>query len=134
MRSDHYRVRKKTRKHRKWGMKQDSTAWKFRTQNLVTTYTLTLRINLEHFLESILDILYIFRSSESQKSNASNGVQIRVAMKKLWSFEDNCTKLKGHFKVQLMNSKSNFEFIHYHFDVSPPLPQELYLGHSICPK
>ena len=59
MRNDHYGVRKKARKHRKWGMKQDSTAWKFRTQNLVTTYTLTLRINLEHFLESIVYILYI---------------------------------------------------------------------------
>ena len=29
MRNDHYRVR---RKHGKWGMKQDSAAWKFRTQ------------------------------------------------------------------------------------------------------
>ena len=29
---DHYGVRKKVRKHWKWGMKQDSVAWKFRTQ------------------------------------------------------------------------------------------------------
>ena len=35
-------------------------AWKFRTQNLVATYILTLRTNLEYSLESILDILYIF--------------------------------------------------------------------------
>ena len=72
---DHYGVRKKTRKHEKWGMKQDSVAWKFITQNLVATYTLTSRTNLEYFLESILDLLYIFRSG-SQKSNTSNGVQI----------------------------------------------------------
>ena len=32
MRNDHYRVRKKARKHRKWGMKQDSVVWKFRTK------------------------------------------------------------------------------------------------------
>ena len=32
MRNDHYGVRKKARKHGKWGMKQDSAAWKFRTQ------------------------------------------------------------------------------------------------------
>ena len=32
MRNDHYGVRKKVRKHGKWGIKQDSTAWKFRTQ------------------------------------------------------------------------------------------------------
>ena len=33
MRNDHYGVRNKARKHGKWGMKQDSAAWKFRTQN-----------------------------------------------------------------------------------------------------
>ena len=38
-----------------------------------------------------------FRSSGSQESNASNGVQFRAKMKKLWPFEDNCTKLEGHF-------------------------------------
>ena len=32
MRNDHYRVRKEARKHGKWGMKQDSVAWKFRIQ------------------------------------------------------------------------------------------------------
>ena len=32
MRNDHNGVRKKTRKHGKWGMKQDSAALKFRTQ------------------------------------------------------------------------------------------------------
>ena len=88
-------------------MKQDSAAWKFRTQNLVVTYTLNLRKNLEHFLESILDILYIFQISGSQESNASNSVQIGVEMKKLWPFEDNCTKLKDNFEIQLVNSKSN---------------------------
>ena len=30
--NDHYGVRKKARKHGKWDMKQDSAAWKFRTQ------------------------------------------------------------------------------------------------------
>ena len=88
-------------------MKQDSAAWKFRTQNLVVTYTLNLRKNLEHFLESILDILYIFQILGSQESNASNSVQIGVEMKKLWPFEDNYAKLKDHFEIQLMNSKSN---------------------------
>ena len=32
MRNDHYGVRKKAKKHGKWGMKQDSVAWKFKTQ------------------------------------------------------------------------------------------------------
>ena len=99
MRNDHYEVRKKVRKHEKWGMKEDSTTWKFGTQNLMVTRTLTLRKNLEYFPKSILDILYIsFRSSGSQESNASNDVQIKIEMNKLWPFEDNYAKLKGHFE------------------------------------
>ena len=47
-----------------------------------------------------LDILHIsFRSSRSQESNASNDVQIKIEMNKLWSFEDNYAKLKGHFEM-----------------------------------
>ena len=56
-------------------MKQDSAAWKFRTQNLKTTCTLTLRTNLEYLLKSILGILS-FQSSRNQESNALNSVQI----------------------------------------------------------
>ena len=40
--NNHYAVRKKARKHGKWDMKQDSVAWKFRTQNMVATCTLAL--------------------------------------------------------------------------------------------
>ena len=66
----------------------------------MVTYTLILRTNLEHFMESIIYILYIlFRSSGSQESNASNGLEIGAEMKKLWPFEDNCTKLEGHFEM-----------------------------------
>ena len=67
MRNDHYGLRKKARKLGKWGMKQDSTAWKFRTQNLVVTYIMTLRKNLEHFSESILDIPYILSKIEKSE-------------------------------------------------------------------
>ena len=38
-----------------------------------------------------------FRSSGSQESNASNNAWIEVAMKKLWSFEDNRIKLCENF-------------------------------------
>ena len=61
MRNVHYGVRKKPRKHGKWGMKQDLTTWKFRTQNLVVTYTLTLRTNFEYFPKSII---YRFEAQE----------------------------------------------------------------------
>ena len=38
-----------------------------------------------------------FRSLGSQESNASNNMQIRAEMKKLWPLEENRTKLKGNF-------------------------------------
>ena len=38
-----------------------------------------------------------FRSSVSQESNASNGIQIGVATKKLWSLQKNYTELSGNF-------------------------------------
>ena len=38
-----------------------------------------------------------FRSSGSQKPNASNSVQIGVETKKLWSLQENWTKLSGNF-------------------------------------
>ena len=48
-----------------------------------------------------------FWSLGSQESNASNGVQIRAEMKKLWPLEDNHTKLKSH--IQLAKSKFNLQ-------------------------
>ena len=85
----------------------------------------------------------LFWSLGSQKSNASNDVQIEVKMKKLWPFEKSCTKLKGHFKMILkfnlgiwnpLQNDTNFKFTYYHFDVLSPLPREFHLGHSIHPK
>ena len=91
-------------------MKQDLTTWKFRTQK-------SDDIIYSDFEDKFRDLpgvhcihtIYHFESG-SQKSNTSNGVQIRVEIKKLWPFEDNCAKLKDHFKIQLMNSKSNSKF------------------------
>ena len=64
------------------------------------------KTNLEHFLESIVYILYIvsnLRKSGSQESNASNSVQIGANVKKLWPFEGNYTMLKDNF-APLRNS------------------------------
>ena len=109
--NNHYGVRNKARKHGKWGMKQDSVAWKFRTQNLMVTYTLTLRTNLEHFPESILYILYIISNIEKSRvqhfkrcENRSWNKKVITIWKQLhqvyWSF-------RNDFDIQLMNSKSN---------------------------
>ena len=106
-------------------------------KNLMTLYILNLRTNLEHFLESITYILYIVsKLGKSKVQNASNSLQIRAKMKKLWPFEDNCTKLEGHFEMiskfnlwirNPLRNDTNFKFTHCHFDVPPPLPWELHL-------
>ena len=41
----------------------------------------------------------VIRSSRSQESNTSNGVQIISEMKMLWLSEDNCIELKNHFEM-----------------------------------
>ena len=144
--NDHYGERKKARKHEKWGMKQDSIAWKFRTQNLVTTYTMTLRINLEYLLESLLDMLYIFSKLGKLEvqyfkwcANQSWNEEVMAIWRQL-------CKVEGPFRNSTYNLKSNlwiwypiwndpnFEFTYCHFDVLPPRPWKLYIGHSICPK
>ena len=38
-----------------------------------------------------------FRILGCQESNASNGVQIGVETKKLWSLQENCIELSGNF-------------------------------------
>ena len=89
-------------------MKQDSTALKFRTQKsddiIYSDFEDKFRaLNGVHYIHTIF-----CRNLGSQESNASNGVQIIAEIKKLWPFEDNCTKLEGHFEIQLMISKFNF--------------------------
>ena len=76
-------------------MKQDSAAWKFRTQNLVATCTLNLRTNFEYFPKSILGILYVVlklgKLGVQLFKQCTNGAK----MKKLWLFKDNYAKLKS---------------------------------------
>ena len=114
MRNDHYGVRKKARKQGKWGMKRDSAVWKFRTQNLMTIYTLTLKINLEHFPKSILDILYIvlkLRKSGvqgfKQCANRSWNEEVMVIWRQLHKAQG---PFWNDFEIQLMNSKSNLKW------------------------
>ena len=108
MRNDHYGVRKKARRLGKWGMKQDSTAWKFITQNLVVTYTLILRTNLDHFIESILDIIYIFLQLEKLKvqcfkryANQSWNEEVMAICRQLCKVEGPFLNSTYEFKIQL---------------------------------
>ena len=78
-------------------MKQDSTTWKFRTQksDCIIYYDFEDKFKALTGVHCIHTI-YCF---EAWKSNASNGLQIGAEMKKLWPFENNCTKLKSHFEM-----------------------------------
>ena len=121
MRNDHYGVRKNTRKHGKWGMKQDSVVWKFRTQNLVIAYTLTLRTNLEHFKESILYIIYIILKlgksgvqNFKHYANWSWNEEVMANWRQLRKAE---RSFQNDFEIQLMNSKSTSKW--HQFPIYP---------------
>ena len=128
-------------------MKQVLAAWKFITQNLMVTYTFILRKNFEYFPESILYILYTVSKLEKSRvqcfkwcTNRSWNEEVMVIWRQLHKVKG---PFQNDFKIQLMNLKSNlwirnpiqnypnFKFTHCHFDVLRPLPQELYLEHSI---
>ena len=90
-------------------------AWKFRTQNLVATYTLTLRTNLEHFLESIIDILYIisklgksevqsFKHCVNQSWNEEVMVIWRQLHKVEGSFQSSTYEFEIHFEMTLISN------------------------------
>ena len=49
-----------------------------------------------------------FLSLGIQEFNASNGVRIGAEMKKLWSFEDNCTKLERNFATPCETEENEF--------------------------
>ena len=80
-------------------------AWKFGTQNLVVTCTLTLRQHLEYFLKSILASYISFRKSRSQESNTLNGVQIIAEIRKLCTVEANRSKRKVEFEIDNLSLK-----------------------------
>ena len=56
MRNDHYKVRKKAHKHGKCMKQIHQVAWKFGTQNPMTTCILNLRQNLEHFYFKVWEV------------------------------------------------------------------------------
>ena len=112
-------------------------------KNLMVLYTLTSRTNLEHFMESIVYILYIVLKL------GKLGVQ-RFIWCENWSWNEEVIAIwkqlhqvggsfRNDFEIQLMISKfnlwirnplwngTNLKFTHFHFDVPPPLPQELHL-------
>ncbi|RVW79426.1 hypothetical protein CK203_056073 [Vitis vinifera] len=66
-----------------------------------------------------------FRSSRSQESNASNGIQIGVETKKLWSLQENWTELSGNFahlnpRCEISSPRcENFAPVGHIFEVLP---------------
>ena len=92
-------------------------------KNLMTLYTLTSRTNLEHFMESIVYILYIvlkLGKSRVQRfkycTNRSWNEEVMV----IWRQQH---KAKGSFwndfEIQLMNSKSTSKW--HQFQIHPLL-------------
>ena len=121
-----------------WSKKEGKKTWEMRLEVRFSKLygNLELKIWWQHVLWiwgkiwSIFQILFCtyyisFWSLGSQESVSSNRVQIRAKMK-LWPFEYNYTKLKGHFKMILKSNlwiwnpilnDHSFKFTHCHFDV-----------------
>ena len=123
MRNDHYGVRKKARKHVKWGLKQDSAAWKFRTQksdgNIYSNFEDKFgALYGVHFIHTI----YISNLRKSgvqcfkRCANRSWNEEVMV----IWRQQH---KAKGSFwndfEIQLMNSKSTSKW--HQFQIHPLL-------------
>ena len=65
----------------------------------------SFKANLEHFLESIVYILYIISKLGKSGVQRLNDVQFGAEMKKLWPFESNCAKLKRNFALTFSGAK-----------------------------
>ena len=89
--------------------------------------------NVGHILSTSWSPFYVyymsFRRSGSHKSNSLNGVQIRAETKKLWLFEDNCTKLRN----ALLAHERHFTAPHSHF-AATKWPAKMPLGCEIEPR
>ena len=114
IKNDHYEVRKKIRKHRKWGMKRDSTVWKFRTQKSDGNIYSEFEDKFGALSKSILYILYIV-----SKLGKSEVQRFKRCVNQSWNEEviaiwRQLHQARGSFRndleIQLMNSKSNLKW------------------------
>ena len=130
MRNDHYGVRKKARKHGKWSMKQDSVAWKFRTQKSDNIYSdfedKFGALSGVHFIHTI----YFFEDWEVMSPTLQRVCKSELKWRSYGHLKTTAPSwrvISKWFRNPLRNN-TNFKFTHYHFDFSLPLPWELHLG------
>ena len=121
MRNDHYGVRKKARKHGKWGMKQDSAAWKFRTQKSNGI----IYSDFDDIFRGILGVhcihtIYRFESWEVR----SPTLQMVCKSELKWRSYDHLKTMhqagesfRNDFEIQLTNSKSTSKW--HQFRIHP---------------
>ena len=121
--NDHYGVRKKARKHRKWGMKQDLAAWKFRTQKsdgiIYSDFENKFgAISGVHYIHTI----YLSKLGKSgvqrfkRCANQSWNEEVMVIWKQLYKVEGS---FRNDFEIQLMNSKSTSKWHQFQIHLLP---------------
>ena len=125
-------------KDESWKHMQLSLKWNLELKlgsNTYPDFDVIFKVLLVIFLRQFI--------SRSHESNAWNDLQIGTEMKKLWSSKDNYVELKDSFEMiskfnlwfwNPFQNYPNCEIKHYHFKISPHLPQKLHLGHSVRPK
>ena len=118
MRNDHYGIRKKARKHGKWGMKQYSVAWKFRIQK----YDGNIYSNFKDKFGEIIGVHFIHTIYHFEAWKVKYlTLQIVCKLKLKW-------KSYGHLKTTAQSWKviskwfwnSTYEF-ETHFEMTPIL-------------
>ena len=143
--NNHCRVRKKARKHGKWGLKQDSSSCtKIKNSksggNMYSEFEEKFGVFSEFYF---VHTIYHFESWEVRSPTLQTVCKLELKWRSYDNLNTIAQSLKGHFKMILkfnlwirnpIRNDPNFKFAHNHFDVLPLLPRELHLGHSIRPK
>ena len=92
-------------------------------KNLMVIYTLTLRTNLEHFLESILYILYIVSKLwklEVQHFKRCANQSLNVEVMAIWrKLHQAGGSFRNDFEIQLMNLKSTSKWHQFRIHLLP---------------
>ena len=126
--NDHYRVRKKARKHGKWGLKQDSSSCtKIKNSksggNMYSEFEEKFGVFSEFYF---VHTIYHFESWEVRSPTLQTVCKLELKWRSYDNLNTIAQSLKGHFKMILKSNlwirnpilnDLSFEFTHCHFDV-----------------
>ena len=121
MKNNHYGVRKRQENMGNEAWSKIQLHGNLELKNLIALYTLTLRKNLEHLLESIIYILYIvshLRKLGVQRFKLCTNQSWNKEVMSIWrQLHQVGGSFRTDFEIQLMNSKSTSKW--HQFRIHP---------------